>query len=402
MNDLLKMSDRATCEDSRSVISLQGSAFGASHCEPSDGPTIAESGRDLVRVNLSPRQAKEKGLLTSGTYGRRGTGLSRNARKRSAILARSLVNKLRVKTALLGSTLFNLTWKESATPSGRQIFRLRASVRRTSDNASTSWQSPNVTDGGSPGTINNYLNKYLRDGKTSSCRLRYQAHLVGWPSPTISRGDSQTRPDGTTSLKLAGAVQLANWRSPQGSDGEGGVMEIREGTAGKYKLRDEVHLSSWGTPNALDTISRAADRPSRAATGRKAGYLTEQINLASWVTPTIRDYKDSAGMSETGTNPDGSIRSRLDQLPRQAQLADLGPTQTGSTAETKNSGQLNAAHSRWLMGFHAIHDLLSPGFASWALIQTILNGSSSSPELIALAVSEATAMPLLSRKPSHS
>ena len=32
-----------------------------------------------------------------------------------------------------------------------------------------------------------------------------------------------------------------SWRTPSSSDGEGGVMEMREGCAGKYKLRDHVN-----------------------------------------------------------------------------------------------------------------------------------------------------------------
>jgi hypothetical protein len=49
-------------------------------------------------------------------------------------------------------------------------------------------------------------------------------------------------------------------------------------------------------------------------------------------------------------DPDGSIRTRLDQLPRQAQLADSGATATGGTREMKSTGQLNPEYSRWLMG----------------------------------------------------
>jgi hypothetical protein len=61
-------------------------------------------------------------------------------------------------------------------------------------------------------------------------------------------------------------------------------------------------------------------------------------------------------MSTTGSNPDGSTRTRLDQLPRQAQLAAFGPTPTGSIAVTVRSGRLNPAHSRWLMGYQKAWD----------------------------------------------
>src|SRR5271166_4776745 len=43
--------------------------------------------------------------------------------------------------------------------------------------------------------------------------------------------------------------------------------------------------------------------------------------LAGWSTPSARDWKDTEGMATTGTNPDGSKRSRLRQLGRQVQLS---------------------------------------------------------------------------------
>lgn len=59
-------------------------------------------------------------------------------------------------------------------------------------------------------------------------------------------------------------------------------------------------------------------------------------------------------MSETGVDPDGSTRTRLDQLPRQAQLAVSGATATGGTAATASIGQLNPDYSRWLMGLPTV------------------------------------------------
>ena len=72
--------------------------------------------------------------------------------------------------------------------------------------------------------------------------------------------------------------------------------------------------------------------------------------LASVTSPSARDWKDTAGMRESGVDPDGSTRSRLDQLPRQAQLAASGPAATGGTGATGSTGQLDPAYARWLMG----------------------------------------------------
>ena len=60
---------------------------------------------------------------------------------------------------------------------------------------------------------------------------------------------------------------------------------------------------------------------------------------SGWPTCSARDWKDTPGMSETGVNPDGTERKRLDMLPRVAQLAawptPRTPTGGPETAERK-------------------------------------------------------------------
>ena len=83
---------------------------------------------------------------------------------------------------------------------------------------------------------------------------------------------------------------------------------------------------------------------------RASMHRTSGNGCTGWVTPSVRDHKDTPGMATTGTNPDGSTRQRLDQLPRQAALAS-GPTPSGSPAPTASKGALNPGLSRWLMGY---------------------------------------------------
>ena len=131
------MSDLTTLEGTHSATGLQASASGRMRCASQDGRMTDLFGLVPVRANLSARQAKELGLLTSGTSGLPGITSSQ-----SVDLQKSLESRLQALTASAGSTLYKLTWKERATPLGRQICALRASGLRTSGSDSTGWPTP--------------------------------------------------------------------------------------------------------------------------------------------------------------------------------------------------------------------------------------------------------------------
>ena len=75
-------------------------------------------------------------------------------------------------------------------------------------------------------------------------------------------------------------------------------------------------VSGWPTTTVTDGLKQGAVSPRPGMMG-----LSETAPLAGWATASARDWKDSPGMALEAVNPDGSARSRIDQLPRQAQLA---------------------------------------------------------------------------------
>jgi len=132
---------QATLWNTTNAISSPVSESGPTHCVSPDGPTIGRSGPDPAHANLSARQARALGLVTSGTYGPRSTISSA-----SADLSSCLASRLRTVVDSLGSTLYRLTWKEKAMPSGRAVPWLAASERLTKDSDCTGWATPTAKD----------------------------------------------------------------------------------------------------------------------------------------------------------------------------------------------------------------------------------------------------------------
>lgn len=171
------MSHLTTCEDSHSATSSPGLASGPIPSASPDGQTINQCGQAPARASLSARQAKEMGLLTSGTY-----GLLSSTSSASADLSMSLANRLQQVTQMLGSTLYKQTWKEWDTPSGLFRFRQRASVRRTSESGPTGWPTPVAND--STGSTHCYSWKNQNGSPKVFLKLPGTALLAGWVTPT--------------------------------------------------------------------------------------------------------------------------------------------------------------------------------------------------------------------------
>lgn len=195
------MSHLTTCEDSPRCTCLQGLESGRIPSASPDGLTINRSGQAPARASLSARQAKEMGLLTSGTF-----GLPSSTSSASADLSMSLANRLQLVTQTHGSTLYRQTWKEWTTPSGLCRLRQRASVLRTSESGPTGWPTPTAKSTTGAGT----------SGRMGGMNIQTAITLASWPTPTAN---VKNQPETDRGLEnLGGAVKLAGWVTPTSRD----------------------------------------------------------------------------------------------------------------------------------------------------------------------------------------
>jgi len=237
--------------------------------------------------------------------------------------------------------------------------------------------------------------------------LHSQANLAAWATPTGPAPHDTDQTAGKARLRegygqdLAIQASLAAWATPAERDWKGAnshlhVTETGTGRMHMDQLANQAkHLAGWPTPMAGTPAQNGnneagnndssrktvelASWPTPRQTDPKCGNiqtenctgsdLTKFTQLAAWPTPNCpnggRVQSDAVTMSQR--KPDGTkaqaALENVAQLSGPVRLTASGEVLTGSDAAMESSGQLNPAHSRWLMGVPPAWD----DFASTAM-----------------------------------
>lgn len=293
------MSHPETLPDLPNATSSPASADGRVLSDLQASLIAIQSGLAAALASLSPRQAKERGLLTSGTY-----GLTSTTSSASDDLEKSLVSRLREISSTHGSILYKLTWKVWAMPSGRQRSRLRGSVLRTSGTGPTGlagWVTPTSRDWKDSGAD---IRPRSDTGKERYDQLPRQAVLAGWGTPTASDGLRVPAQDfATKNLTLNHG---AGWPTPIANEAK---ADTARGT-------DLPTMASWTVTDGPARLMASGEMLTGSSAGTASGGLLHPAHslwlmgypiewlscgaraMQSMSTPRKRSSKRSTGAAE--------------------------------------------------------------------------------------------------------
>lgn len=272
-----------------------------------------------VRASRIRMRASAPVMMIQGTFGRTYIGSSVPPASQDMDLLFSWENRLRQRLAKIGSSESALIWSVKEFAPGLSISRLAPSTLHTngSDNTGAAWRTPLETDKKWRGTPN-VSRQREADGRSIGVQDQMIMTAVPWPTPTTSDGGRDK--DG----KLTGSnltTYLHHWPTPKaGSAGE----TSRSGDRMNEPLIGGLMRAAgerWSTPRESDGRKGSPNQEFSNGSTPLPTQIYSAASLGTWVTPSSRDWKDSANMSiDPGERASGQLR--LDQLPRQMVVND--------------------------------------------------------------------------------
>lgn len=298
------------------AISSPESQAGISHCPSQDGTD--QSGQQAVPVSRSVQRGSKRGRKTNGT-----SGPSSSVSSMPSDLPSFSVSRFLQRSVTAGLMEYSQIWKERVTPAGRRYWEHTASGHRTSGSDCTGlavgWNSPTASD-----------------NEGSGLRSDGRAKLPGQAKELCGSASATTRGSQTTILSRTSSAIL--------------------------ETAAEIPLSGYPTPQAHDEREQGKGRP--VVNGRVQTHNGDSVSVnlplmvAGYGTPRVSTNNGHG-------DSDRSHRARIeDQTAGYIGLAHGLISQSGDSV-TENRGALDAAFSRWLMGFPQEWDELSPGYSEY-------------------------------------